>query len=76
LYKKLLITASLRADGSTKLGVNDKYGFSSSWFRDINYLRIKRIRNLKLRANYGITGNQEFAVNSAVARAHTEIMDL
>jgi iron complex outermembrane receptor protein len=27
LYKKLLITASLRADGSTKLGVNDKYGY-------------------------------------------------
>jgi iron complex outermembrane receptor protein len=27
------------------------------------------MNNLKLRANYGITGNQEFAVNSAVARA-------
>jgi iron complex outermembrane receptor protein len=27
------------------------------------------VNNLKLRANYGITGNQEFAVNSAVARA-------
>jgi iron complex outermembrane receptor protein len=26
LYKKLLITASLRADGSTKLGVNE-YGY-------------------------------------------------
>jgi iron complex outermembrane receptor protein len=71
LYKKFLITASLRADGSTKLGINNKYGYFPAVglgykiFEDHEGL----VNTLKLRANYGVTGNQEFAVNSAVARA-------
>jgi iron complex outermembrane receptor protein len=71
LYKKFLITASLRADGSTKLGANNKYdsfpaiGLGYKVFED----KVGLVNSLKLRANYGITGNQEFAVNSAVARS-------
>jgi TonB-linked SusC/RagA family outer membrane protein len=71
LYKKLLITASFRSDGSTKLGANNKYGsfpavgLGYKIFED----RAGLVNSLKLRANYGITGNQEFTVNSAVARA-------
>ena len=71
LYKKFLITASLRSDGSTKLGANNKYdyfpavGLGYKVFED----KVGLVNSIKLRANYGITGNQEFAVNSAVARS-------
>ena len=71
LYKKFLVTASLRADGSSKLGVNDKYGYFPAVGLAYKIIEDREglVNNLKLRANYGITGNQEFAVNSAVARA-------
>jgi TonB-dependent starch-binding outer membrane protein SusC len=71
LYKKLLITATLRSDGSTKLGKNNKYGSFPSVGLGYKVFEDKEglVNNLKLRGNFGITGNQEFAVNSAVARA-------
>jgi iron complex outermembrane receptor protein len=71
LYKKFLITASLRADGSTKLGINDKYGYFPAVGLGYKLLEDNEglVNTLKFRANYGVTGNQEFAVNSAVARA-------
>ncbi len=71
LYKKLLVTATVRVDGSTKLGDNNKYGSFPSVGLGYKVFEDKEglVNSLKLRANYGITGNQEFAVNSAVARA-------
>jgi len=71
LYKKLLVTATLRADGSTKLGKNNKYGSFPSVGLGYKVFEDKAgiLNSLKLRTNYGVTGNQEFAVNSAVARA-------
>lgn len=71
LYKDFLITASFRADGSTKLGANNKYGSFPALGLGYKVFEDKAglVNSLKLRANYGITGNQEFAVNSAVARA-------
>ena len=71
LYKKLLVTATLRSDGSTKLGVNNKYDYFPSVGLAYKVIEDKDglVNNLKLRANYGITGNQEFASNSAIARA-------
>lgn len=71
LYKKFLITASFRADGSTKLGANNKYGSFPAIGLGYKVFEDKAglVNSIKLRANYGITGNQEFAVNSAVARA-------
>ncbi|MEY4333317.1 MAG: hypothetical protein RLZZ196_2060 [Bacteroidota bacterium] len=71
LYKKLLVTATLRIDGSTKLGANNKYGSFPSVGLGYKVFEDKAglLNSLKVRANYGITGNQEFAVNSAVARA-------
>lgn len=71
LYKKFLVTATMRADGSTKLGKNNKYGSFPSVGLGYKVFEDKAglVNSLKLRANYGITGNQEFAVNSAVARA-------
>ena len=71
LYKKLLVTATLRVDGSTKLGANNKNGSFPSVGLGYKVFEDKAglVNSVKVRANYGITGNQEFAVNSAVARA-------
>jgi iron complex outermembrane receptor protein len=71
LYKKLLVTATVRVDGSTKLGANNKNGSFPSVGLGYKVFEDKAglLNSLKVRANFGITGNQEFAVNSAVARA-------
>jgi len=62
---KYLLTASLRADGSTRFGSNNKYGyfpsFALGWnVAEENFLKqIPAISELKLRASWGKTGNQE-----------------
>lgn len=64
---KWLATASLRYEGSSKFGANNKWGLfpavSAGWriskedfMSDVNW-----INDLKLRADYGQTGNQDFA---------------
>ena len=62
---KYLLTASMRADGSTRFGENNKYGyfpsFALGWniFKE-NFLNASSsIENLKLRTSWGKTGNQE-----------------
>lgn len=63
--KKYLLTASLRADGSTRFGQNNKYGYFPSvavgWtISNENFLKDSQIINeLKLRGSWGQTGNQE-----------------
>jgi len=65
-YKeKYLLTATFRADGSTRFGENNKYGYfpsvGAAW-RLIEEDFIKDMdvfENLKLRVGYGATGNQE-----------------
>ena len=60
---KYLITASIRADGSSRFGADNKWGYFPSgalaWrISDEPFLENnKLISNLKLRASYGITGN-------------------
>jgi TonB-linked SusC/RagA family outer membrane protein len=70
LYKRLILTGTLRSDGSTKLGVNNKYDYFPS--AGIAYKVVDSkdgiVNNFKIRGNYGITGNQEFAPNSAISR--------
>jgi len=62
---RFLFTASLRADGSTRFGANNKYGYFPSFAAGWNLTRekflenISAIRSLKLRASWGQTGNQE-----------------
>lgn len=65
LMDKYLLTANFRADGSTKFGANNKYGFFPSaavaW-RMSEEAFIKKLNvfdNLKFRLSWGITGNQE-----------------
>ena len=62
---RFLFTASLRADGSTRFGANNKYGYFPSFAGGWNLTHesfiknISAIKNLKLRASWGQTGNQE-----------------
>lgn len=62
--EKYLLTATLRADGSSKFGSNNRYGyfpsFSAAWVASKEeFMRHSIFSNLKLRAGYGQTGNQE-----------------
>lgn len=63
--EKYLLTASLRADGSTRFGENNKYGyfpsFALGWnISNENFLKDSSVVNeLKLRTSWGQTGNQE-----------------
>jgi iron complex outermembrane receptor protein len=63
---KYIVTATLRADGSSKFGENNKYGYfpsvGVSWnIHNEDFFKSQNIFNtLKLRVGYGITGNQEF----------------
>jgi len=61
---KYLFTANFRADGSSKFGDNNKYGyfpsFSFGWkISDEDFMQNSIFSNLKLRAGWGLTGNQE-----------------
>lgn len=61
---KYLFTANFRADGSSRFGENNRWGyfpsFAAAWrLSDEDFIKdIKAISNLKLRASWGITGNQ------------------
>lgn len=63
--RRYLLTASLRADGSTRFGNNQKYGyfpsFALGWaLSEENFMKASRaVQELKLRASWGQTGNQE-----------------
>lgn len=62
---KYLLTASMRADGSTRFGENNKYGYFPSFALGWNlseegFLKeSKAVQSLKLRTSWGQTGNQE-----------------
>ncbi|MCU0352806.1 MAG: TonB-dependent receptor [Cytophagales bacterium] len=62
---KYLITANFRRDGSSRFGANNRYGFfpsvSVGWvISQEEFMKgVSFISNLKLRAGYGVTGNQE-----------------
>lgn len=66
IQDKYLLTATLRADGSSRFGINNKYGFfpslAGAWrLSQESFVPKSIFDDLKLRANYGITGNQDFA---------------
>lgn len=72
LSDKYYITGTLRADGSSRFGKNNKYGYFPSvgakWaISNEDFLKGNSIfSNLGLRASYGITGNQEFPSGSSL----------
>ena len=73
-YKdKYLLTGTFRADGSTKFGQNNKYGYFPSFAAAWNigkeeFLKISFINSLKIRAGWGKTGNQEFPSGASQAK--------
>lgn len=70
-FDKYLLTATLRSDGSSKFGTNNKYGYFPSFAAKWNisneaFLKDNHtINQLALRVGWGITGNQEFPAGSA-----------
>ena len=62
---KYLLTATIRQDGSTRFGADHKWGlfpsFSAAWrISEEPFLQgLQVLSELKLRAGYGVTGNQE-----------------
>ncbi|MES2893483.1 MAG: SusC/RagA family TonB-linked outer membrane protein [Bacteroidota bacterium] len=74
-YKeKYLITGTFRADGSTRFGANNKYGYFPSvgvaWnASQEEFLSSSSVfSNLKVRASWGKTGNQEFPSGASLNR--------
>lgn len=71
---KYLVTATVRADGSSKFGANNQYGVFPSlgvaWnLTNEDFLKDHAVINeLKLRVGWGITGNQEFPAGAAQGR--------
>ena len=66
-YKeRYMLSASLRREGSSRFGTNHKWGWfpavSAGWrVKEEPFLKsIDAITDLKVRAGYGVTGNQEF----------------
>jgi len=70
---RYLLTLTGRADGSSRFGANNKWGFfpsfAAAWriseeqfMKDVNW-----VSNLKFRASYGITGNQGFGSYASLA---------
>ena len=73
-YKgKYLVTATIRADGSSRFGQNNEYGyfpsFAFGWnITEEDFLTVPWINSLKLRASWGQTGNQDLAPKSTLQR--------
>ncbi|GAB3028701.1 SusC/RagA family TonB-linked outer membrane protein [Spirosoma pulveris] len=74
LNEKYLFTATGRYDGSSKFGANNKYAFfpsaGAAWrVSEEDFLRgNKTITNLKVRASYGLSGNQEIGQYRSIAQ--------
>jgi iron complex outermembrane receptor protein len=68
---KYLLTATIRADGSSKFGKNNKYGYfpsvAAKWtISNEDFMKGSNLfSNLAVRASWGITGNQEFPAGAA-----------
>ncbi|HEY9008428.1 SusC/RagA family TonB-linked outer membrane protein [Ohtaekwangia sp.] len=64
---KYIVTGTLRADGSTKFGGNNKYGYFPSaafkWRASEEAFIPEAFSDLNVRLGYGITGNQEIPHN-------------
>jgi TonB-linked SusC/RagA family outer membrane protein len=62
---RYVVTLNARADGSSKLGANHKWGFfpsaSLAWIiSNEGFMKNQRLfNNLKFRVGYGVTGNQD-----------------
>lgn len=74
-YKgRYLFNASLRREGSTRFGENNKWGWfpavSAAWrISEEPFMQgVKAVDNLKLRFGFGITGNQDIPLYSSISK--------
>ncbi len=82
INERYLFTATGRYDGSSRFGANNKYAFfpsvGAAWrVSEEDFLRSSNlISNLKLRASYGISGNQEIGQYRSIAQysANTTVL--
>jgi len=71
LLDKFLLTGTVRADGSSKFGKNNKYGYFPSvgakWvISNENFMKNSAVfSNLGLRGSWGLTGNQEYPAGAS-----------
>ncbi|RZK72787.1 MAG: SusC/RagA family TonB-linked outer membrane protein, partial [Pedobacter sp.] len=71
---RYILTATFRADGSTKFGKSNRYGyfpsFAAAWDikKEAFMANTEWLDQLKLRVGYGKTGNQDFPSGSAQQR--------
>ena len=76
---KYLLTATFRADGSSKFGSNNKYAYfpsvAAAWnITNEDFMKSSHLFNsLKLRIGYGQTGNQEFNPVDAALQTATYV---
>lgn len=77
LADKYLLSLTVRRDGSSRFGANDRYGWfpaaSAGWrINNENFLKnVYWLSNLKLRSGVGVTGNQEIGDVASVALYQT-----
>ena len=72
LYDKFMLTATVRADGSSKFGTNNQYGYFPSFafayrISEEEFIP-KAFNDLKVRFGWGKTGNQEFPAGASQAQ--------
>ena len=65
--QKYLFSALIRRDGSSRFGTNNRFGyfpaFSAAWIlSEEEFLKIPAIAFAKLRASYGVSGNDKIAI--------------
>lgn len=70
---KLLATATVRRDGSSRFGSGNQWGVfpsgSLAWrISNMEFFKSKVISDLKLRTSYGVTGNQEIGNLNSITR--------
>jgi iron complex outermembrane receptor protein len=71
--EKLLATATVRRDGSSRFGSGNQWGVfpsgSLAWrISNMEFFKLKTISDLKLRTSYGVTGNQEIGNLNSTTR--------
>ena len=65
---RYIFAFTLRADGSSRFGENNQYGYfpsgSVAWrVNEEDFFDVESVSSLKLRGSYGLTGNQEISSN-------------
>lgn len=70
---KILATATIRRDGSSRFGSGNQWGIfpsgSLAWrVSNMDFFKSKTISDLKIRTSYGVTGNQEIGNLNSITR--------